>query len=98
MLAHALRRTRVKDVKKSATVTSKGQITIPVEIRRSLGLNEGDQVVFEISDDGSDPVARVRRAPDFIAMAGTIPPRKRVPRMWAQERDIAIEEAVRDGG
>jgi AbrB family looped-hinge helix DNA binding protein len=85
-------------VKQSATVTSKGQITIPVEIRRSLGLHEGDQVVFEIAENDGDPMARVRRAPDFIAMAGSIPPRKRVPRAWTEERNIAVEEAVRGEG
>ena len=31
----------------SAKVTSKGQITIPIEIRKFLGLNIGDDVVFE---------------------------------------------------
>jgi AbrB family looped-hinge helix DNA binding protein len=85
-------------MRRSATVTSKGQITIPVEVRKSLGLHEGDQVLFEILEDGADPVARVRRAPDFIAMAGSIPPRKRVPRSWAAEREIAVDEAVRDEG
>ena len=29
-----------------AKVTSKGQITLPVAIRRSLGLKEGDKVAF----------------------------------------------------
>ena len=30
----------------SATVTSKGQITIPVEVRRRLGLHPGSRVAF----------------------------------------------------
>jgi len=30
----------------TATVTSKGQITIPVSVREALGLDVGDQVVF----------------------------------------------------
>ena len=30
-----------------STVTSKGQITIPIEVRRNLGLRQGDQVEFE---------------------------------------------------
>lgn len=29
-----------------AKVTSKGQITIPVEIRRKLGIKDGDKVLF----------------------------------------------------
>lgn len=29
-----------------AKVTSKGQITIPVDIRRKLGIKEGDKVLF----------------------------------------------------
>jgi AbrB family looped-hinge helix DNA binding protein len=84
-------------MKQSAALTSKGQITIPVGIRKSLGLTEGDRVVFELDDDAPEQVARIRRAPDFIAMAGTIPPRRRVPRRWSEERRIAIEDAIRRG-
>jgi antitoxin PrlF len=35
----------------SSTVTSKGQITIPQEIRRRLGLHEGDRVEFVIDGE-----------------------------------------------
>ncbi len=34
-----------------AKITSKGQITIPIEIRRKLRLKEGDKVFF-IEEDG----------------------------------------------
>ena len=34
-------------MKCAAKITSKGQITIPVEVRRALGVGEGDSVVFE---------------------------------------------------
>jgi len=34
-----------------AKITSKGQITIPISIRRSLKLNDGDKVAF-IEKDG----------------------------------------------
>jgi antitoxin PrlF len=30
----------------TATVTSKGQITIPVSVRRALGVDTGDRVIF----------------------------------------------------
>ena len=33
-------------MEKEATLTSKGQITLPVDIRRALRLEQGDKVVF----------------------------------------------------
>jgi len=35
-----------------AKVTSKGQITIPISIRRKLDINEGDKVLFIYKTDG----------------------------------------------
>lgn len=35
-----------------AKVTSKGQITVPVEIRRSLGVKSGDKIRFEQQEGG----------------------------------------------
>jgi AbrB family looped-hinge helix DNA binding protein len=36
----------------SAKLTSKGQITIPLEVRERLGLDTGDRVDFVIRDSG----------------------------------------------
>jgi AbrB family looped-hinge helix DNA binding protein len=36
----------------SAAVTSKGQITIPIEVRKKLGLKAGDRVRFVVGADG----------------------------------------------
>ncbi len=36
-----------------ATITSKGQLTLPKEIRSRLGVDAGDQVEFRIEADGS---------------------------------------------
>ena len=55
------------------TITTKGQVTIPVRIREKLGLKIGDQVVFE--DDIKS--ARVSRAPDFFSFRGAL--KGRVP-------------------
>ena len=42
----------------TSTLTSKGQVTIPAEVRRRLGLHQGDRVGFVV--DG-DEVRLVRR-------------------------------------
>lgn len=44
-----------------AKVMSKGQITIPVEIRKQLDLKPGDYVTFIISQEGL-----VRLTPSFV--------------------------------
>ena len=36
----------------TATMTSKGQVTIPVEVRQRMGLNTGDRIEFIELDDG----------------------------------------------
>lgn len=33
-------------------VTSKGQVTIPKEIREKLGIRPGDEIVFEPAEEG----------------------------------------------
>ena len=37
----------------SATITSKGQVTIPKDVRERLGLRQGDRIEFVQEDDGS---------------------------------------------
>jgi antitoxin PrlF len=36
----------------SATITSKGQITIPIEVRKKLGLKAGTRIDFFETEDG----------------------------------------------
>lgn len=40
-------------MQKKAKTTSNGRITIPREVRRILGLREGDDLIFETDDDGN---------------------------------------------
>jgi AbrB family looped-hinge helix DNA binding protein len=59
-------------VSDDATVTSKGQVTIPKRIREELGLEAGTEVEFILDDDGSlrvrpkePPMERLRAIHDF---------------------------------
>jgi len=39
-------------MQKQAKITSKGQITVPVEVRRILGVRAGDRLLFESDSNG----------------------------------------------
>ncbi len=41
-----------------AKITSKGQITLPAELRRKMRLNAGDRLWFEECEDGSFVIRR----------------------------------------
>ena len=43
----------------AATVTSKGQVTLPVEARRRLGIRAGTRLEFIVTDDDRLEVVRV---------------------------------------
>jgi AbrB family looped-hinge helix DNA binding protein len=45
----------------TSTLTTKGQVTIPVELRKRLGLHPGDQVGFVVEDDGIRLVRREQK-------------------------------------
>lgn len=58
----------------NATLTSKGQITIPVEIRNKLGLQAGDRLDFQLKE-GKLEVTKVTGSLDSFITA--IPKAKR---------------------
>jgi AbrB family looped-hinge helix DNA binding protein len=50
-------------MKKAARITSKGQITVPREIRRALGVGPGDKLLFEKDGGGISCSARANQKP-----------------------------------
>jgi antitoxin PrlF len=65
----------------SATVTAKGQVTIPKQVRDQLGLRDGDRVLFRVIDGR----AILARTADLLDLAGVVP----VP---ADTRDLSWEQ------
>ena len=55
-----------------ATVTSKGQVTIPADIRRALGLTAGERVVFTQLEDGTTLMRAKKRS--LLDLEGLLAP------------------------
>lgn len=55
-----------------ARLTSKGQITIPADIRKALGLNTGERVVFTRLDDGTTVMRNKTRS--IVGLKGLLKP------------------------
>lgn len=75
-----------------ATLTSKGQLTIPKAIRDALGLHEGDQVRFELDRTHTRTVMEpIRFRPEDLA-SFAIPGARRMsfPEMEAAKREGAL--------
>lgn len=58
-----------------AMVTSKGQITIPLQVRRALGISAGERVVFTEVADGTIVMRSKRRS--ILELKGMLKPRAR---------------------
>lgn len=76
-----------------ATLTSKGQLTVPKEVRERLGLKRGDRVVFEFEGDSVRLKAERRRG--LEELKGSLPATREYPGKEA-ERKAAREHAVRE--
>jgi AbrB family looped-hinge helix DNA binding protein len=62
----------------TARVTSKGQITIPADVRRALKIDQGDDLAFEVTSDRSVhlKVLKRRRLSDLY---GSLPATRSFP-------------------
>ena len=75
-----------------ATLTSKGQITVPKPIRDALGVHAGDRLRFELRDDGVVELSRPRRR-DLMSLAGMLASDVHTT---LEEMDEAIAQAILD--
>lgn len=63
---HQAKRLSMAIIRYAAKITSKGQVTIPADVRKALMLAEGDQIVFEVK--GKSANIRKITAIDKLAM------------------------------
>jgi antitoxin PrlF len=74
----------------TAKVTSKGQITIPVEVRIALGLETGSRVEFVAHTDGSYEIVPATQS--VRDLKGVVRTRRRA--VSTERMDEAVADAV----
>jgi antitoxin PrlF len=75
----------------TSVITRKGQVTIPAEIRRDLGLKEGDRVEFVRDHDQ----IRIRPIGDVVKeTAGVFYKYRRFPVPTVEELDEFVQQAI----
>jgi antitoxin PrlF len=82
--------TETADMNEQLTiVTRKGQVTIPADIRRALGIKEGDKVAFVLEDD---QVKLTRKGSVVEQTAGAL--KSDIPALSLREEREAAEQAI----
>lgn len=71
------------------TLTRKGQVTLPVEIRRKLGLKEGDKVAFV---EGEHSIEVVRPRSVVARTVGIL--KSELPMVPPEEERVAAEQVM----
>jgi AbrB family looped-hinge helix DNA binding protein len=74
-----------------ATLTSKGQITVPKSVRDALGVSAGDRLAFRVGEDGT--VTVVPETVDLRSLRGLIKPT--VKGVTLEDMDTAIRKATK---
>lgn len=75
-----------------ATITNKGQVTIPKDVRAQLGLDTHDKVIFVVEDDGRVllTVPAYPTVASLVGAAGSLDH----PLTWEEMRRIAYEDRL----
>ncbi|HEV2127094.1 MAG TPA: AbrB/MazE/SpoVT family DNA-binding domain-containing protein [Thermomicrobiales bacterium] len=74
-----------------STISSKGQVTIPADVRRQLGVRSADKVAFVVTDAGTVEVRPARFTLESVLGSLDALPDESV------DLDREIEEAVEEG-
>ena len=76
-----------------STITSKGQVTIPAEVRNYLGIKTNDRIAFVIDSEGGVRI-RVPHYPDIASLRGAAGSLKK-PLSWQEMQEIAYEDRLK---
>lgn len=71
----------------TARVTSKGQVTIPAEVRRALKIDQGDDLVFQVTSERSAEL-RVQKRQRLSDLYGALPASRPYPGKEAIREEV----------
>ena len=91
-MLQAIRQTIAKEL--ISTISSKGQVTLPISVRRYLGLQANDKVAFVIESNGMVKVAPARY-PDIASLKGAAGSLNK-PLDWKEMKRIAYEDRLKN--
>jgi AbrB family looped-hinge helix DNA binding protein len=78
-----------------ATLTSKGQITIPNQVRKRLRLRPGDRIEFTVEENGIATMKALARRTDEVF--GCLAARRKRTVASAEDMNRLLEESFRGG-
>jgi len=67
-------------------ITGKGQIQLPVRIRKAIGAKSGDEILFKLTDKG-DILLELIKKRSLSDFAGTLPVKKPFPGIDEEEEN-----------
>jgi AbrB family looped-hinge helix DNA binding protein len=76
----------------SSTISSKGQVTVPIEVRHRLGLKTGDRVAFVYEDGRTVLRPEPQTTNPFTAYLGAFPAFSSLEEINAFYRDLRDDD------
>jgi AbrB family looped-hinge helix DNA binding protein len=80
-----------------SSVSPKGQVTIPIEIRTSLGLKQGDKVAFALDGHAVKLTPARSSIGDFYQSVPALTPPRALEEMTRIAADEHAREAAKEG-
>ncbi|TDA70279.1 MAG: AbrB/MazE/SpoVT family DNA-binding domain-containing protein [Clostridia bacterium] len=78
------------EVRASARITGKGQVQVPLSIRKKMGAEIGDDLLFRLTDEGQ-VVVELRKRPSLRQLGGAF--RSERPFPGIEEEEAGAREA-----
>ena len=76
----------------SSTISSKGQVTVPIEVRHRLGLKAGDRVEFVFEEGRTVLRPQAPATNPFTAFVGILPAFSSLDEILAWHRDLRDDD------